>query len=84
MRILVYSCIREVDRIGVRERRQSCAARPQEEGTHAVSKFRKAVSVGNAVKDSERCNIAAEIQSLKRVGERRGINETKSFGPYSI
>ena len=45
MRILVYSCIREVDRIGVRERRESCAARPREEGKHVVSKIKRAVSV---------------------------------------
>ena len=52
MRILVYSCIREVDRIGVRERRQSCAARPPEEGRHAVSKIRRAVSMKVTVEDS--------------------------------
>lgn len=52
MRILVNSCVREVDRIGVRERRKSCAARPWEEGRHAVSKIRRAVGMKIAVEDS--------------------------------
>ena len=80
MRILVYSCIREVDRIGVRGRRKSCAARPREKGRrHAVSKIRRAVSMKIAVEDSKRGNIAAERKRLKTVSQRRGIDETKSF-----
>ena len=79
MRILVYSCIREVDRIGVRERRQSCAARPREEGRHAVSKIRRAVSMKITIEDSERGNIATMRERLKTVSQRRGIDETKSF-----
>ena len=79
MRILVYSCIREVDRIGVRERRQSCAARPPEEGRHAVSKIRRGVSMKIKVEDSERGNTAAMRERLKTVSQRRGVDETKSF-----
>ena len=79
MRILVYSCIREVDRIGVRERRQSCAARLQEEGRHAVSKIRRAVSMKITVEDSKRANITAMRERLKTVSLRKGIDETKSF-----
>ena len=67
MRILVYSCIREVDRIGVRGRRKSCVARPREEERHAVSKIKRAVSMKIAVKDSKRGNIAAERKRLKTV-----------------
>ena len=79
MRILVYSCIREVDRIEVRGRRKSCAARPREEGRHAVSKIKRAVSMKIAVEDSERGNIAAERKRLETVSQRRGVDETKSF-----
>ena len=39
MKMLVNSCISEVDRIGMRESRKSCAARPREWGRHAVSSF---------------------------------------------
>ena len=79
MRILVYSCIREVDRIGVRERRKSCAARPRKEGRHAVSKIRRAVSMKIAVEYSKSRNISAMRQWLKTVSQRRGADETKNF-----
>ena len=65
LRILVYSCIREVDRIGVRGRGKSCAARPREHGRHAVRKIRGAVSMKIAVKESKRGNIAAMRKRLK-------------------
>ena len=45
MKILVNSCVRGLDSIRVRESRQSCAAWPHEGWRHAVSKFRRAVSV---------------------------------------
>ena len=79
MRILVYSCIREVDRIGVRERRQSCAARPREEGRHAFSKIRSTVRMEIIVEDSKRGNITAMRKRLKTVSQRREVEETKSF-----
>ena len=47
VKILVNSCIRKMDRIGVRRN----AARPREEDRHAVSKFRKAISMKIAVED---------------------------------
>ena len=59
LRMLVNSCIREVDRIGVRGRGRSCAVRPREQGGHAVIKIRRAVSMKIAVKESKRGNIAA-------------------------
>lgn len=43
MKMLINSCISEVDRIGVRKSRKSSAVWPQEEGRHAMSKFRRAV-----------------------------------------
>ena len=48
----------------MRERGQSCAARPREEGRHAVSKIRRAVSMKIAVEDSKRGNIAAKRERL--------------------
>ena len=68
-----------MDRIGVRERRKSCAARPKKEGRHAVSKIRRAVSMKTAVENSKRCNIAAMRKRLKTVCQRRGIDEMNSF-----
>ena len=79
MRILVYSCIRKVDRIGMRERGQSCAARPREEGRHAVSKIRRAVSMKISVEDRERQQCGEKREGLKTVSQRRGVDETKSF-----
>ena len=70
MRTLVYFCIREVDRI-VRERRQCCLARPREEGRHAVSKIRRAVSMKITVEDTKRGNITAMRERLKTVSQRR-------------
>ena len=68
-----------MDRIGVRERGQSCAARPREEGRHAVSKIRRAVSMKIAVEDSKTGNTAAKRERLKTVNQRRGVDKTKSF-----
>ena len=36
MGVLVNSCIRELDIIGIRRKGKSCATRPQENGKHAV------------------------------------------------
>ena len=78
LRILVNSCIREVDRIGVTGRSNSCAARPREQGRHAVNKIRRAVSMEIAVKDSKGGNIAAMRKRLK-TGSQRRVDKTKSF-----
>ena len=43
--ILVNSCIRKMDRIRTRRSRKPSAARPREWWRHAVSKFRRAVSM---------------------------------------
>ena len=40
-----------MDRIGVRISGKSCAARPREGGRHAVSKFKRAVSMKITVED---------------------------------
>ena len=79
MKVLVNSCIRGLDSIGVRKSRKSCAARPREGGRHAVSKFRRAVSMKIAIKYRKRCNIAAEFKRKDTVSERRGADETKGL-----
>ena len=38
---------------------------------HAVSKFRRAVSMKITLEDSERCNIAVECKRVKTVSKRR-------------
>ena len=55
MKILVNPCIREVDIIGMRVSKKSCAARPREGGRNAVSKFRRVVSIKITVEDSKKC-----------------------------
>ena len=79
LRILVNSYIREVDRIGVRGRSKSRAVRLREQGRHAVSKIRRAVSMKIALKESKRGNTVAIRKRLKTVCQRRGVDETKSF-----
>ena len=54
------SCIRVLDKIGLRERRKSCVARLQKEGRYAVSEINRAVSTKTAIEDSKRCNILAK------------------------
>ena len=61
MKMLVNSCIRELDRKGVRVSRKSGAAKPPQGRRHAVSEFRRAVTMKISVKDRERSNIAAEF-----------------------
>ena len=51
VKILVNSCIRKMDIIGMSRSSKSCAARPWEVERHAVSKFRRAVSMKIAVED---------------------------------
>ena len=53
--------------MGVRERRQCCVARLREEGRHAVSKIRRAVSRKISIEDSKRGNIMAMKERLKTV-----------------
>ena len=79
MKIPVNSCIREVDRIGMGVNRKSCVVRPREGWRHAVSKFRRAVSMQITIEDSNRCNIAVECKRLKTVSKRMGVNRTKGF-----
>ena len=52
-----------MERIGVRGRSKSCAARPREQGRHAVSEIRRAVSMKIAIKENKRGNIAAMKKS---------------------
>ena len=47
MKILVNSCIRKMDKIGMKRSRKPCTAGGG--GRHAVSKFRRAVSMKIAV-----------------------------------
>ena len=79
LRILVNYCIREVDRMAVRGRGKSCAARSREQGRHEFSKITRAVSMKTEVKKSKRGNIAAIRKRLKTVSQRRGVDKTKSF-----
>ena len=78
MRVLVNSCIKELDTIGFRGRRKFYAARPQWSERHAVSMMNRAVSMNIAIKDSKKCNIPEKRKRLKSVNQRRGVDETKS------
>ncbi len=62
IKVLVHSCIRGLDSIRVSLWRKTCKARPWEEGRHAVSKSRRAVSMKIAIEDWERSNTAARIE----------------------
>ena len=60
MGVVVNTCVRELDRIGVRGRRKSCAAGRQEGERHAVNEINRAVSMKIATKERKRCNIQAK------------------------
>ncbi len=51
MKMLVNSHIRNLNSKGVSVRGKSCAARPWERCRHAVSKFRRAVSMKITIED---------------------------------
>ena len=63
----------------MRGRGKSCAARPQEQGRHAVSKIRRAVSMKIALKVSKRGNIVAMRKRLKIVSQGREVDKMKRF-----
>ena len=63
MKILVSSCVRKMERIRMRRSRKHCAARPLEGGKHAVSKFRRAVSMKNSGRK--------EIKMQHSVGDKK-------------
>ena len=58
-------------------RSKSCAVRPREQGRHAVSKIRRAVSMKIAVKESMRQHCGDEKEAED--SQRRGVDKTKSF-----
>ena len=55
----------------MRGRSKSCAARPREQGRHAVNEIRRAVSMKIAVKESKRGNIAAMREAEDSQSEER-------------
>ncbi len=84
MKILVDSCMRGLDRIGVSKSGKSSSAIPQEGGRLAVSKFRRAVNMKIAIKDRQRSNSAAGFKAKKTVSERRRASKVKSFRLHSV
>ena len=52
-----YWCIKEVDRIEVKGRRNPCPARLREEGRHVDNKIRGGIGMKIAIEDSKRWNI---------------------------
>ena len=63
----------------MRGKSKFCAAMPLEQGRHAVSEIRRAVSIEVELKESKSCNIAAMRKRLKTVSQRRGVDKTKGF-----
>ena len=72
--ISVNSCIRELDRKGVRVCCQTGVTSTTQRRRDAIGKFRRAVTMVVAIEKRQRCNIAAE-----GVSERTGVDETKSL-----
>ncbi len=69
MKILVNSSIRDLDSKGMSLSAKAGAARSQEGGSHAVSKFRRAVRVKITKEDRKIGNMAAEFKRKKIVSE---------------
>ena len=66
LRILGNSCIREMDRIEVRECRKFCAARPRKGRRNAVNEIRIAITIKITVKDGKASEITVMRKRLKR------------------
>ena len=77
--MLVKSCIKYLGYMKVSFNRKASVAGPQEEGRHAVSKFRRAVSMKIAIKDRKSCNITAELERRKAASKSRAVNESESL-----
>ena len=75
LRILVNSCIKEMNKIGMTKKKKSCASMLQKEERYAISKIKRTVGMKIMVEDSRRCNIPAV---RKRLDSCR-INKTKTF-----
>ena len=71
-KVLIDSCIRDLDSMRMRMNRKTSRPRSWVWGTHAVSKFRRAVSMKITVEDRKRSNITvARFKRKKTVSERR-------------
>ena len=81
LRILVNSCIRRVDRIGVGGRSKSCAARPREQGRDTVSKIRRTVSMQIAVKDASEATLRRWERSWRQSVRGGELIRRKAFDP---
>lgn len=73
---MANSCIREVDRIGMRDRRKFNGARPREEARHVISKIIRANGIKIAVEGSKRCSIAAMRKIMKTVKDEGSQSES--------
>ncbi len=62
VKMLDNSCVRDLDGKGMSMSRKSCAAGPREGGRHAVSKFKRAISVNISIEDRKRGKIATEFR----------------------
>lgn len=67
---LINFCIRGLDRAVMNVSRKSCAVRMQM-GKHAVSKFRKAVSMRIATEKGKRSNTAARFKNFEDSQQER-------------
>ncbi len=84
MKILVNLRIRDLVSKGMSFSAKAGAAKPQERGRHAVSKFIRAVRVKIMIEDRKRGNMAVEFKREKIVSERRRTEETKSLRLHSV
>ncbi len=84
VKILVNSNIIDLDSEGMSLSAKAGAARPQEGGRHAVSKFRRAVRVKITIEDRKKSNMAEEFKRKKIVSERKKTDETKSLRLHSV
>ena len=68
----------------MRGKSKSCAARPREQGRHAVGEIRRAVNMKIAVKETKRGNIAAMRKRLMIVSQRSAVDKTKSLSFHPV
>lgn len=61
MKLLVTSCMKDLDSIKLNQNRKPCAARPKEQWNYQCGKFRRAVGVKIAIEVRKRSNTAEEF-----------------------
>ncbi len=77
--VLVHSCKRDLDSIGVSLCRKTSMTRTREEGRHAGSKFRRAVSLKIAIKNEREATSRWDLRGRRELVREGDLMRRKAF-----